>query len=181
MACNTVTLSSIDARCDGSVGGIKRILLANVDDIKTVLIDETTQKIKEITLVTGKKFEQWRFRKNTGSYSSSIERDPAIGTETVTTEVALQFSRAEAQKRLDIQSAINASCVVIVEDMYGEYIYLGLENEVTITSATMASGTQTGDLSGFTLTFTDVATELPHFIDKAQVDVDSLLVAAAGA
>lgn len=181
MACNTVTLSSIDARCDGSVGGIKRILLANVDDIKTVLIDETTQKIKEITLETGKKFEQWRFRKNTGSFSSSIERDLAIGTQTVTTEVALQFSRAEAQKRLDIQSAINASCVVIVEDMYGEYIYLGLENEVNISSATMTSGTQTGDLSGFTLTFTDLATELPHFIDKSLVDVDGLLVAAAGA
>ena len=178
MACNTVTLSSIDARCEGSVGGIKRVLIANVDDIQNVAIDEVTQKIKGITLVTGKKFEQWRFRKNTGSYNSSIERDLAIGTQTVTTEVALQFSRAEAQKRLDIQSAINASCVVIVEDQYGEYLYLGLENEVTITNAVMQSGTQTGDLSGFTLTFTDLATELPHFIDKAQVDVDSLLVAA---
>ena len=181
MACTTVTLSSIDARCDGSVGGIKRILLANVDDIKTVLIDETTQKIKQITLETGKKFEQWRFRKGTGSYSSSIERDMAIGTQTVTTEVSLQFSRAEAQKRLDIQSAINASCVVIVEDMYSEYIYLGLENDVTISSATMQSGTATSDLSGFQLTFQDLATELPHFIDKEQVDVDSLLVAGAGA
>ena len=180
MACTTVTLSSIDARCDGSVGGIKRILLANVDDIKTVLVDETTQKIKQITLETGKKFEQWRFRKGTGSYNSSIERDMSIGTQTVTTEVSLQFSRAEAQKRLDIQSAINASCVVIVEDMYGEYIYLGLENEVSITAASMTSGTQTGDLSGFTLTFTDLATELPHFIDKEQVDVDGLLVATPG-
>ena len=181
MACNTVTLASIDARCDGSVGGIKRILLANVDDVKSVVIDETTQKIKQITLETGKKFEQWRFRKNTGSYSSSIERDLSIGTENVTTEVALQFSRAEAQKRLDIQSAINASCVVIVEDMYSEYIYLGLENDVTISSATMTSGTATSDLSGFQLTFTDLSTEFPHFIDKEQVDVDGLLVAAAGA
>ena len=180
MACTTVTLSSIDARCDGSVGGIKRILLANVDDIKTVLVDETTQKIKQITLETGKKFEQWLFRKNTGSYNSSIERDMAIGTQTVTTECSLQFSRAEAQKRLDIQSAINASCVVIIEDMYSEYLYLGLENDVTISSATMQSGTATSDLSGFQLTFTDLATELPHFIDKEQVDVDGLLVAAAG-
>ena len=181
MACNTVTLSSIDARCEGSVGGIKRILIANVDDVKNVVIDETTQKIKQITLETGKKFEQWRFRKNTGSYNSSIERDMSVGTQTVTTEVSLQFSRAEAQKRLDIQSAINASCVVIVEDMYGEYIYLGLENEVNISSATMTSGTSTSDLSGFQLTFQDLSTELPHFIDKEQVDVDGLLVAAAGA
>ena len=178
MACTTVTLSSIDARCDSSIGGIKRILLANVDDIKTVLVDETTQKIKQITLETGKKFEQWRFRKGTGSYSSSVARDLTIGNDTCTTEVNLQFSRAEAQKRLDIQSSINANCVVIVEDMYGEYLYLGMENEVSITAASMTSGTATSDLSGFTLTFTDLSTELPHFIDKAQVDVDSLLVAA---
>ena len=179
MACTTVTLSSIDARCDSSIGGIKRVLIANVDDIKSVLIDETTQKIKEITLETGKKFEQWRFRKNTGSYSSSVARDLTIGNDTCTTEVNLQFSRAEAQKRLDIQSAINANCVVIIEDMYGEFIYLGLENEVSITAATMASGTQTGDLSGFTLTFQDISTEFPHFIDKAQVNIDNLLVAGA--
>lgn len=179
MACTTVTLSSIDARCDSSIGGIKRVLIANVDDIQSVLIDETTQKIKEITLASGKKFEQWRFRKGTGSYSSSVARDLTIGNDTVTTEVSLQFSRAEAQKRLDIQSAINASCVVIIEDMYGEFLYLGLENEVSITAATMASGTATGDLSGFTLTFQDISTELPHFIDKAQVNIDNLLVAGA--
>ena len=179
MACNTVTLSSIDARCDSSIGGIKRVLIANVDDIQSVLIDETSQKVKEISLVQGKKFEQWRFRKGTGSYSSSVARDLAIGNDTCTTEVNLQFSRAEAQKRLDIQSAINANCVIIVEDLYGEYLYLGLENEVSITSATMASGTATSDLSGFTLTFQDISTELPHFIDKAQVNIDNLLVAGA--
>ena len=80
---------------------------------------------------------------------------------------------------MDIQSAINASCVVIIEDMYGEYLYLGLENDVTISSATMQSGTATSDLSGFQLTFQDLSTEFPHFIDKEQVDVDGLLVAAA--
>ena len=179
MACTTVTLSSIDARCDSSIGGIKRVLIANVDDIQSVLIDETTQKIKEITLASGKKFEQWRFRKGTGSYSSSVARDLTIGNDTCTTEVNLQFSRAEAQKRLDIQSAINANCVIIIEDLYGEYLYLGLENEVSITSVTMASGTATSDLSGFTLTFQDISTELPHFIDKAQVNIDNLLVAGA--
>lgn len=179
MACTTVTLSSIDARCDSSIGGIKRVLIANVDDIQSVLIDETTQKIKEITLVTGKKFEQWRFRKGTGNYNSSVARDLTIGNDTCTTEVSLQFSRAEAQKRLDIQSAINANCVVIIEDMYSEYLYLGLENEVSITAASMTSGTATSDLSGFTLTFQDISTELPHFIDKAQVNIDNLLVAGA--
>ena len=168
------------ARCDGSVGGIKRILIANRDDVTATIGTETNelQYIDSITVATGKKFEQWRFRKNTGSYTSTLATDPAIGNNTVTTEVTLQFSKAEVQKRLLIQTAINANAVVIIEDMYGKYVYLGLENEVSITAATMQSGTATGDLSGFTLTFQDIATELPHFVDDTKVNIEKLLEAA---
>ena len=46
-----VTLSSIDARCDGSVGGIKRILIANVANVQNTTLDDTTGMIKTITMV----------------------------------------------------------------------------------------------------------------------------------
>lgn len=175
-----VTLTSIDARCDGSVGGIKRILIALKDDV-TITISDTSNELQYVTdikLAASKKFEEWKFRKNTGSYTSTYESDPTIGNDTVTTDVNLQFSRAEVNKRLAIQSALNANAVVIIEDMYGQYILLGNENEVSVTSAVMQSGTATGDLSGFTLTFQDIATEMPHFIDSTKVDIDSLLVGA---
>lgn len=178
MNCNSITLSGIDARCDTSFGGIKEVLIALKDDVKTIEIDETDGLVKTIALNTGKKFEKWQFRKNTGSYSSNVASDPTIGNSFATTEVVLQFSKAEATKRLAIQSAINASSVVIVRDMYDQYILLGNENEVVVSAATMQSGTQAADLSGFTLTLQDIATELPHFIDTDKVDVDSLLVAA---
>ena len=175
MTCQSLVLSGIDCRCEPSVGGIKRILIANHDDV-TPTVDEATKEISAITLAKGTKFTEWRFRKNTGSYTSTATVDPTIGNSAVTTEVNLQFSRAENTKRLEIQTALNGSAVVIVEDMYGQHIYLGLDNEVTITSAVMQSGTATSDLSGFTLTFQDVAEELPHFI-AAGVKVDDLLVA----
>lgn len=195
MACNSVILNSIDAKCDTSVGGIKEILIAQYDDIDwaSVKYDDDAKKrihsLKCIITTEGAehvaKFETWTFRKNTGSYTSTLETDPAVGNSSITTEVALQFSRAEVQKRLDIQSAINASAVIIIRDMYDQYLFLGLDNDVTITSATMQSGTANTDLSGFNLTFTDVAQELPHFIktkgDSAEdndfVDIASLKVA----
>ena len=167
MACNSVTLNSIDARCDVSAGGIKRVLIGNKDDVTSVTVDDTTGMITTITKESSSKFAEWRFRKNTGSLTSTVTSDPAIGNTVATTEVNLQFTKAEAQKRLDIQSAINASAVVIVEDMYGQYIYLGLENEVTVSNATMVTGTTSSDLNGFTLTFQDLATELPRFVDPA--------------
>ena len=163
------TLSSIDARCDKSFGGIKRILVALRSDV-TPTLDATTGTITGITMASGVKFQQWLFRPNTGSYTSTYSGDQATGNHVFTTEVALQFSKAEAQKRLAIQSAINAASVVIVEDMYSQFIYLGYDREVYITAATMQSGTATSDLNGFNLTFTDEAMELPYFVERTAVE-----------
>ena len=52
----------------------------------------------------------------------------------------------------------------------------GYDEEVYVTAATMVSGTASTDLNGFTLTFTDVAQELPHFIAES-FDVDALITA----
>lgn len=161
--CGSVTLSAIDARCDTSFGGIKRVLVANRDDVTVTVADDN------ITALTGN-FVEWLFRKNTGSLTSTVTSDTAIGNTFATTEVSLQFSKAEATKRLAIQSAINASAVVIVEDMYGQYIYLGLENEVVVSSATMVTGTAAADLNGFTLVFQDIATKLPYFVDATLIE-----------
>jgi hypothetical protein len=165
MACNTVTLNGINGRCDTSAGGIKRILIAQKDDVTNISVDTSTGVIDTITMATGKYFVQWLFRKNTGNYTTSLSSDPAIGTQAVTTDLNLQFTKAEATKRLEIQSAINAAAVVIIEDMYGQYILLGKDNEVSVTSVNQQSGTAVTDLNGYTLTFQDVSLELPHFVD----------------
>lgn len=175
MACNTVTLNGINAKCDTSAGGIKRILIAQKDDVATINVDEATGIIDEISMVTGKYFVQWLFRKNTGNYTTSLTSDVAIGTQAVTTDLNLQFTKAEAVKRLEIQSAINASAVIIIEDMYGQYILLGLDNDVTITAVNQQSGTAITDLNGYTLTFQDTSLELPHFVDASIIN--SLLTA----
>lgn len=172
MACNTVTLNGINAKCDTSAGGIKRVLIIQKDDVESITVDwdKLTQTgsdlITNITLKEGKQFVQWLFRKNTGSYTTSLTSDPAIGTQAVTTDLNLQFTKAEATKRLEIQSAINAAAVVIIEDMYGQYILLGEDTEVSVTAVNMQSGTATTDLNGFTLTLQDVSTKLPHFIKE---------------
>lgn len=165
MACNTVTLNGINGRCDTSAGGIKRVLIAQKDDVTNISVDTSTGVIDTITMASGKYFVQWLFRKNTGNYTTALTSDPAIGTQAVTTDLNLQFTKAEATKRLEIQSAINAAAVVIIEDMYGQYILLGKDNEVSVTSVNQQSGTAVTDLNGYTLTFQDTSLELPHFVD----------------
>ena len=175
MACNTVTLNGINAKCDTSAGGIKRVMIIQKDDVTNISVDSATGVVDSITLASGKYFVQWLFRKNTGNYTTSLTSDPAIGTQAVTTDLNLQFTKAEATKRLEIQSAINAAAVVIIEDMYGQYILLGKDNEVTVTAVNQQSGTAVTDLNGYTLTFQDVSLELPHFVDASIIP--SLLTA----
>lgn len=173
MACQSITLAEIDARCDASVGGIKEIYIANRDDVNLDIIKDSKDVIINGVSMkdpTTKKFETWKFRKNTGNYTSTASMDPVIGTNFVTTEVSLQFSRAEAEKRLKIQSALNANAIVIVRDMYDNYLFLGEENDVVVTACTMQSGTSGTDLSGFNITFQDITQELPKFITKELVD-----------
>lgn len=178
MNCSTFTPEYIDARCDKSVGGIKAIYIANRDDIQFSSLQTNEQEeITSLQMAEGKYFAKWQFRKNTGSYTSTYASDMAIGNETITTTVALQFSRAEATKRLKIQKALNSAAVVIIEDMYGQLLFLGEDNEVVITECTMQSGTQTGDLSGFNLSFQDIADRLPKFFVK-DFDMSDLLVPA---
>ena len=172
MNCTSVILTRIDGRCDANTGGIKRIYIALSDDVASVTQsnEENNAMITDITMASGKTFVAWDFRPNTGSYTSTVSSDAAIGNTAATTEVTLQFTKAEATKRLSIQSAINAGAKVIVEDQYGQYLYLGYNSDVYITSATMQSGTARTDLSGFNITFQDIANELPYFVTKEAVE-----------
>lgn len=201
-SCLPVSLGSIDARCDMSFGGIKRVLIALRDDVVNVVISEnlasytgtdpdkndipndnelitkivmnsTREEVEGESVTTYKTFYEFLFRRNTASYTSTIAPDVAIGNSFATTEVTLQFSKAEAKKRMIIQSLINAGAVVIIEDMYGQYIYLGKDREVIVTNGVMQSGTAESDLNGFTLTLQDISKEYPHFICTEQVTEDT--------
>lgn len=179
--CKSVSVTAINAKCDGSVGGIKEIYLIATEEITGVEIASESnddELITAITLAASKKFQKWQFRPNTSSFTSTRAGDLTTGNSTVTTDVSLQFSKADASKRMAIQAMINGGCVVIIKDMYGQYLLLGYgdgRNEVFITDAVMQSGTANTDLSGFTLTFEEVASEFPHFIDSTKVDINELL------
>jgi hypothetical protein len=88
-SCKAITVNAIDARCEGSVGGIKEIYVIAAEDVSNVTIDDTKDTITEITLAGTNKFQKWLFRPNTGSYTSTRSGDLTTGNSTVTTDVAL--------------------------------------------------------------------------------------------
>nr|CAI9751987.1 hypothetical protein QGKEIAJE_QGKEIAJE_CDS_0019 [uncultured phage] len=184
LSCQSVNILSIDATCDESRASIKRVLVCPKEDIEVIGYqyipisstypnDYEFQKstlINNLVLADNKKFVEFKFRRNTGSYTSTYTGDNTTGSQVVTTEVTLQFSKAENQKRLEFQKLTGHPCVMLIEDAYGKYIALGVDAPVVLTNTVMQSGTAKSDLSGFTLTFTEESntTEVTLQFSKAE-------------
>lgn len=176
MACQSVTFNGIQGACAINRGGVKKVYIANRGDVASVTVNPATGLITDITMAETAKFATWEFRPGTASLSTAAGGiDPTIGNYDQTATLALQFTKAEATKRLEIQSAIAADSVVIVETAYvngnsdsekewAQYIYLGYDNPVYVDSPVMQTGTATSDLSGFTLNLVESEYEMPHFI-----------------
>lgn len=165
MACKSFSLSGIALPCKDNMGGIKEVYIAKSGDITKVELNTEKNKISGITLGTGAKFKTYKFRKGTASMTSTASSDEAIGNFSVTTELALQFSKMETSKRLEIMAMCLEDVVVIVHDFNGCYWYLGYDFPVSATAATAQTGTAATDLNGYNVTLSDTSAEFPFEID----------------
>lgn len=163
ITCKSQTLASIDGYCDKASGGIKRVLIANFSDVTSKTLDDNNNVITTITKAPNSKFAEWRFRRETGSLTSTTSSTG--GNQNTSSEATLVFTKMEAQKRLEIQTAINADAVMIVEDNNGNYWYMGYDYPVEIASTVATTGTALADNNNYTLTVNDVSFEMLHSVD----------------
>lgn len=161
MACKSFALSGIGRQCKNNVGGIKEVYIAKANDITDVTLNTEGSQISAITLDPSAKFRTYMFNRGTASMTSTAASDVTIGTFSVTTELALQFSKMETSKRLEIMALCLEDVVVIVKDFNGKYWYLGYDFPVSATAATGVTGTAQADLNGYTVTLTDNSSEFP--------------------
>lgn len=166
MSCSSIKLNGIGLGCKDSMGGIKKVYIAKVDDIKSIQIGDQTNIIDSIEMVldegSSRTFKTYEFRKGTSSMSTTLTTDEAAGTLSFQTDVSLQFSKMDTSKRLEIMALCVDSVVVIVEDSNGKCWFLGYDFPVTATTATANTGTAFGDFSGYNITLTDNSKELPY-------------------
>ena len=164
MSCSQ-TLSAISKDCNANIGGIKRVLLANSDDVTGVTI--SSEIVTAITMAAGKTFLEFAFRPNTGSMTTNAQVSDSGASTYWQTDVVMAFNRLETAKSVAIKALAQADLIGIVEDMNGKYWLVGFENPLNISAGAAASGTQRGDRNGYDITLTDVATELPHEVDAS--------------
>ncbi|MBQ6358559.1 MAG: hypothetical protein IJI97_06325 [Clostridia bacterium] len=157
------TLNGIARDCQSSMGGIRRVLMANFDDVSAVTV--TDGMISAITLVSPAKFKEYLFRRNTGSLTSAYQVSDT-GNNGVQSDLVMVFTRLETTKRLEVEALAHAEAVAIVEDCNGKFWYLGKDEPLTIADGTnAATGTARADLNGYNVALQDHSLELPYEVD----------------
>ncbi|MCD7937177.1 MAG: hypothetical protein LUG98_09985 [Tannerellaceae bacterium] len=160
MACN-VTLNGIVKDCDGAVGGIRAAWIASADAVTVKVEDDL------ISEVDGGVFKKFEFRKNTGNFTTTINNDDASGTTYYSTDIVLQFTRQETDKRIEIAALAVGDVVVVVKDANNRYWYFGYDEPVTLSAGTAESGTAKADFNGYNITLSDESTVMPYEISAA--------------
>ena len=166
MSCSQ-TLAGLAKDCTASMGGIKRVLLANQSDVTAIAI--TTNVISTITMDTGKKFKEYNFRAGTGSMSSNWQVNVENGVSYVQTDLVMIFNRLQTAARVEVMAMAQADLYAIVEDMNGAYWFLGYDEPIYLSAGDALSGTARTDRSGYSVTLTDNSHALPYEVDSSIV------------
>lgn len=106
-----------------------------------------------------------KFRKQSSGLTSEGTVDDANGISFVTSNLALVFARQNVEKRVAIQAlALQEDLAVIVRDGNGVNYLLGADDSVSATAYGAATGTAATDANQYTITLTDISTELPYIV-----------------
>lgn len=169
MACNQ-TLSGLTNDCATSMGGIVRAYIINWDAVTGVTDSEGV--ITAITLGESAKFKEYYFKRNTGSFTSTLNVDAANGVNYVSTDIVLQFTRMETAKRIEIAALAVNEVALIVLDANGKYWFFGKDNPVTATAGTGQTGTAVGDGNFYQITLQDTSSSFPFEVEVGGDGVD---------
>lgn len=176
-SCSSYALNGLAKSCDPSKGGITDIYIANFDTVSAVTAN-SGEVITAITMSGSTKFYHYHIRKGSCTLTETLNVDSANGTNYVSSELSLQFTRMEAEKRLEMKALALNELAILVKDANGKIWFLGEENPVMANGGASQTGQAVGDGNFYQITFTDESSTYPR-----EVDADALtsIVAEANA
>ena len=174
MACNNIKSFTLDL-CEGNVGGVSEIYLANFSDVTGITTGSTTaltdDGITSISMSGTTKFEKFPIKKNAASFTSTLTVNDN-GSSYISTVLSFNMPRMKADKRAAMQALILSECLAIIKDSNGAYWMIGdLQNPLTATAGTGETGTAKGDANQYTVELTSETPEwcweiLPSAVDS---------------
>lgn len=163
MPCNQ-TLAGIPRDCEPSMGGLKRVLLANLDDVTSITVSDDI--VSAITMATSAKFKEYNFAPNTASITSTYQISTENGSKYVQSDLVMVFPKMNTARRVEVTKVIENDLVAIAEDMNGKYWLLGKDGHLLASAGEGGTGTARGDRNGFSVTLQDNSLVFPYEVDE---------------
>ena len=162
MACN-VTKGRV-LPCKAGFGGIKAAYFFDLDALGALTYTDGV-----ITAIAGTPTVYEYDVKNTSSLETAINSSRETGTTFYEQTLSLTLTYLDAPTQEQIKLIAWGRPSVAVEDYYGNMFIAGLENGMEMTGGTIGTGTQPGDLSGFTMTLVGQEVDPATFITPALI------------
>jgi len=162
MACNVTSGRVLP--CKAGYGGIKAAYFFDLDALGALTYTDGV-----ITAVAGTPTVYEYDVKNTSSLETAINSSRETGTTFYEQTLSLTLTYLDAPTQEQIKLIAWGRPSVAVEDYYGNMFIAGLENGMEMTGGTIGTGTQPGDLSGFTMTLVGQEVDPATFITPALV------------
>lgn len=157
MAYCPINLAGIAGSCDTSIGGIKKVYIAQYKD-NIFTLDADREYVDSVD--SGTTFYEYAFKKGVAHFETTQEKDNAAGSNLYKTTLYIQFARMDGAKRKEIESISKGDTAIVVLDANGKYWALGFNNPI---DGIMNSQTGTASTDGnfYGLTLTDDALQTP--------------------
>jgi len=169
MACNVTSGRVLP--CKAGFGGIKAAYFFDLDGLNGTDNAPPTYQDGVITaLAAGASPTVYEYDvKNTSSLETAINSSRETGTTFYEQTLSLTLTYLDAPTQEQIKLIAWGRPSVAVEDYYGNMFIAGLENGMEMTGGTIGTGTQPGDLSGFTMTLVGQEVDPATFITPALI------------
>ena len=162
MACNVTSGRVLP--CKAGYGGIKAAYFFDLDALGALTYTDGV-----ITAIAATPTVYEYDVKNTSSLETAINSSRETGTTFYEQTLSLTLTYLDAPTQEQIKLIAWGRPSVAVEDYYGNMFIAGLENGMEMTGGTIGTGTQPGDLSGFTMTLVGQEVDPATFITPALV------------
>ena len=156
MACALTQNYTLD--CKDSIGGIKTLWFAAVEDIASWT--GTGGTYTGVTMDSGKYFWKYDLVKESSNFAEAVNTNVQNGTVFYAQTLEIILNKLQVNTRNEILLLAKNRLVAIVVDNNDKAWVLGKDNGLDITGGGSATGTAFGDRNGYTLTFTGNEKEL---------------------
>ena len=187
MACKSYKLTTINTSCGSNIPSIKKMWIGQFESVTPALnyVQETVEdpdnpgtyiqqpyidpdgnkvieSISGLTLDTTN-YDYWvefQFKKNTCSASTEMTINDN-GSHYFTNSLNMVLAKQDNAKRLNIQSIASGDCACVYVDGNGIYWMIGLNDSVTLTTASATTGTTISESNQYDLVLSEDSSTMP--------------------